>query len=63
MNQKQEDPLGNAFYAMHLDIGTLLVPPSSLLVVLLVDEEIRDEEEEDEEEGQVDVCVICLNFY
>ena len=63
MNQKQEDPLGNAFYAMLLDIGTLIVLPSSLLLVLLVEEEIGDEEEEDEEEGQVDVCVICLNFY
>ena len=52
-------PLGNAFYAIHLDIGTLIVPPSSLLVVLPVEEEIGDEEEE---EGLVDV-VICFNLY
>ena len=50
MNQKQEAPLGNAFYAMNLAIGTLLVPLSSSPVVLHVDEEIGDEEEEEGEE-------------
>jgi hypothetical protein len=57
MNLKREAPLCNAFYAMKLAIGTLIVPLSSLPVVLGVDEatgdeEAEEEEEEEEEEGE-----------
>lgn len=41
MNLKQEVRLGNAFYAMNLAIGTLIVPLSSLGV----DEATGEEEE------------------
>ena len=44
MNLKQEVRLGNAFYAMNLAIGTLIVPLSSLGV----DEATGDEEEVEE---------------
>jgi hypothetical protein len=50
MNLKREAPLCNAFYAMNLAIGTLIVPLSSLPVVLGVDEATGDEEEGEEEE-------------
>ena len=46
MNLNQEVRLGNAFYAMNLAIGTLIVPLSSLGV----DEATRDEEEVEEVE-------------
>jgi hypothetical protein len=46
MNLKREAPLCNAFYAMNLAIGTLIVPLSSLGV----DEATGDEEEGEEEE-------------
>ena len=52
MNLKQEAPLSNAFYAIYLAIGTLVVPLSSLPVVLCVDEATGDEEEEEEEEAE-----------
>ena len=44
MNLKQEVRLGNAFYAMNLAIGTLIVPLSSLGM----DEATEDEEEVEE---------------
>ena len=44
MNLKQEVRLGNAFYAMNLAIGTLIVPLSSQGV----DEATGDEEEVEE---------------
>ena len=46
MNLKREASLCNAFYAMNLAIGTLIVPLSSLDV----DEATGDEEEGEEEE-------------
>ena len=46
MNLKQEAPLCNAFYAMNLAIGTLIVPLSSLRV----DEATGDEGEVEEVE-------------
>jgi hypothetical protein len=50
MNLKQEVRLGNAFYAMNLAIGTLIVPLSSLPVVLVVHEATGDEGEVEEVE-------------
>ena len=54
MNLKREVPLCNAFYAMKLAIGTLIVPLSSLPVVLGMDEATGDEEAGEEEEEEVE---------
>ena len=50
MNLKQEVQLCNAFYAMNLAIGTLIVPLSSLAMVLVVAEATGDEGEVEEVE-------------
>ena len=62
MNLKREAALCNAFYAIYLAIGTLVVPLSSLAVLLCVDEETGEEEEEEvEEEARISHHV--LNLY